>query len=109
MLQKGDMLKVDIGVHINGRIVDSAFTLNFNDHYDELLQAVRAATETGVRVRSPHYQALHPLTKVGRKRASTHGWARLAKRSRRRWNRTRSRLTASSSPVRPFPRTCPGL
>lgn len=45
------MLKVDFGVHVNGRILDSAFTLNFDHTYDKLIEAVKAATETGVRVR----------------------------------------------------------
>ncbi|GAA5914995.1 methionine aminopeptidase [Sporobolomyces salmoneus] len=44
-----DTLKVDFGVHVNGRIVDSAFTLNFEPTYDNLLLACREATETGVR------------------------------------------------------------
>jgi methionyl aminopeptidase len=43
------VLKVDIGVHVKGRIVDSAFTLNFEPTYNTLLQAVQAATNTGVR------------------------------------------------------------
>ncbi|TFK26643.1 peptidase M24A, methionine aminopeptidase [Coprinopsis marcescibilis] len=49
VLQKGDVLKVDIGVQVNGRIADSAFTLNFEPTYDALIEAVKAATETGVR------------------------------------------------------------
>ncbi|KAF8323742.1 peptidase M24A, methionine aminopeptidase [Clavulina sp. PMI_390] len=49
VLQDGDILKVDIGVHVKGRIVDSAFTLSFNPQYDNLLKAVRDATNTGVR------------------------------------------------------------
>ncbi|OCH89062.1 peptidase M24A methionine aminopeptidase [Obba rivulosa] len=44
-----DVMKVDIGVHVKGRIVDSAFTLAFDHAYDPLLEAVRAATDTGVR------------------------------------------------------------
>lgn len=51
VLHKGDVLKVDIGVHVKGRICDSAFTLNFEPTYDELLKAVQDATNTGVRVR----------------------------------------------------------
>lgn len=51
VLQQGDVLKVDIGVHVKGRICDSAFTLNFEPTYDTLLEAVKAATNTGVRVR----------------------------------------------------------
>lgn len=51
VLQHGDVLKVDIGVHVKGRILDSAFTLNFEPTYDKLLEAVKAATDTGIRVR----------------------------------------------------------
>ncbi|KAF5385349.1 hypothetical protein D9615_001202 [Tricholomella constricta] len=49
VLQQGDVLKVDIGVHVKGRIADSAFTLTFDHNYDKLLEAVKAATDTGVR------------------------------------------------------------
>jgi methionyl aminopeptidase len=51
VLQKEDVMKVDFGVHINGRIVDSAFTMSFDPVYDNLLAAVKDATNTGVRVR----------------------------------------------------------
>lgn len=49
VLGKDDVLKVDIGVHVNGHIVDSAFTMTFNDKYDTLLEAVKDATNTGIR------------------------------------------------------------
>ncbi len=49
VLAQEDVMKVDIGVHVNGRIVDSAFTMAFDPKYDNLLNAVRAATNTGVR------------------------------------------------------------
>jgi methionyl aminopeptidase len=49
VLQEDDVMKVDIGVHVNGRIVDSAFTVAFNPRYDNLLQAVKEATNAGVR------------------------------------------------------------
>lgn len=49
-MQHGDILKVDFGVHVKGRIVDSAFTLNFEPTYDKLVEAVQAATNTGVKV-----------------------------------------------------------
>jgi methionyl aminopeptidase len=48
-LGAADVLKVDIGVHVGGRIVDSAFTMAFDPRYDNLLAAVRDATNTGVR------------------------------------------------------------
>lgn len=44
-------MKVDFGVHVKGRIVDSAFTMAFDHTYDKLLEAVKASTDTGVRVR----------------------------------------------------------
>ncbi|KAK1771138.1 peptidase M24, structural domain-containing protein [Phialemonium atrogriseum] len=49
VLQQDDVMKVDIGVHVNGRIVDSAFTLAFNPQYDNLLLAVKDATNAGVK------------------------------------------------------------
>ncbi|CUM62594.1 uncharacterized protein PRCAT00000146001 [Priceomyces carsonii] len=49
VLNYEDVMKVDIGVHVNGHIVDSAFTLTFDDKYDNLLTAVREATNTGVK------------------------------------------------------------
>ena len=35
----------------SGRIIDSAFTVSFNPKYDNLLAAVKDATNTGIRVR----------------------------------------------------------
>ncbi|KAL9045297.1 MAG: hypothetical protein Q9214_001640 [Letrouitia sp. 1 TL-2023] len=49
ILQDTDVMKVDFGVHINGRIVDSAWTMTFDPVYDNLLAAVKDATNTGVR------------------------------------------------------------
>ena len=62
ILQKEDVMKVDFGVHVNGRIVDSAFTMTFDPLYDNLLAAAKDATNAGVRV-SPTFgcAALSPL------------------------------------------------
>jgi len=49
VLGKDDVCKIDFGTHINGRIIDCAFTLTFNPKYDKLLEAVRDATNTGIR------------------------------------------------------------
>ncbi|PNP43263.1 hypothetical protein TGAMA5MH_04720 [Trichoderma gamsii] len=49
VLQQNDVMKVDFGVHVNGKIVDSAFTMAFEPKYDPLLAAVRAATNAGIR------------------------------------------------------------
>ena len=49
VLDQNDVLKVDIGVHVNGKIVDSAFTMSWEPKYDNLIEAVKAATNAGVR------------------------------------------------------------
>lgn len=49
VLNVDDVCKIDFGTHINGRIIDCAFTLTFNPKYDKLLEAVRDATNTGIR------------------------------------------------------------
>ena len=49
-VKEEDVMKVDFGVHVNGRIVDSAFTVAFQPQYDNLLAAVKDATNTGVRL-----------------------------------------------------------
>lgn len=49
ILTKQDVLKVDFGVHVNGRIVDSAFTMSFDPVYDNLLQSAKHATNTGIK------------------------------------------------------------
>ncbi|TLD18264.1 methionine aminopeptidase [Venturia nashicola] len=49
ILKYDDVLSVDFGVHVNGRIVDSAFTIAANPVYDNLLAAAKAATNTGLK------------------------------------------------------------
>jgi methionyl aminopeptidase len=49
LLAQDNVMKVDFGVHVNGRIVDSAFTIAFDPMYDNLLEAVKEATNTGIR------------------------------------------------------------
>jgi methionyl aminopeptidase len=49
VLAENDVLKVDIGVQVNGRICDSAFTMAWNPRYDNLLNAVKDATNTAIK------------------------------------------------------------
>ena len=49
VLQYDDVMKIDYGSHIEGLMTDCAFTVAFNPRYDPLLQAVKEATETGIR------------------------------------------------------------
>ncbi|KAG9019126.1 Methionine aminopeptidase 2 [Tulasnella sp. 427] len=48
-LKESDIMKVDIGVHVRGKICDSAFTIHWDHDYDPLIKAVKEATNTGVR------------------------------------------------------------
>lgn len=45
-----DVCKIDFGVHVRGHVIDCAFTLCFNPKFDTLLEAVKDATNTGIRV-----------------------------------------------------------
>ena len=49
ILQQGDIMKIDFGTHVNGHIVDCAFTLAFEPHFDDLMAAVKDATNTGIK------------------------------------------------------------
>ena len=48
-LQEGDVMSIDFGTQIDGRIIDCAWTLCFQDQFLPLLEATREATNTGIR------------------------------------------------------------
>lgn len=45
-INEGDLVKIDLGVHIDGYIVDTAFSVNFNE--DESLKNIIQATEVAL-------------------------------------------------------------
>merc|ERR1719400_316376 len=49
VLEYDDVVKMDFGTHIKGRIIDCAWTLSFNDKYDPLVKGVQEATEMGIK------------------------------------------------------------
>ena len=49
VLQYDDVMKLDFGTQIGGRIVDCAMTVHFNPRYDPLVAAVKEATNMGIR------------------------------------------------------------
>ena len=49
ILGKDDVMKIDYGSHVRGILTDCAFTVAFNPTYDNLLLAVKEATETGIK------------------------------------------------------------
>jgi len=49
VLQHDDVMKVDFGTQINGRIIDCAFTVSFHPKYENLLMAAKDATNEGIK------------------------------------------------------------
>ena len=50
ILTKDDVLKLDFGTHFNGYVIDTAFTIAFDEKYDNLLKASKEATNTGIKL-----------------------------------------------------------
>ena len=49
VLTAEDICKLDFGVHVNGRIVDCAFTVAFDPIFDPLIQSTQEATNAGLK------------------------------------------------------------
>ena len=49
VLTENDVCKLDFGTQVEGRIIDTAFTIAFQPRFDPLLIAVKEATDCGVR------------------------------------------------------------
>ncbi|KAL9658730.1 hypothetical protein ABK040_005885 [Willaertia magna] len=49
IITANDIIKFDLGLHINGRIIDCAFTMYWDDRFKPLADAARDATNTGIR------------------------------------------------------------
>jgi methionyl aminopeptidase len=49
VLQAEDVVKIDIGININGNVVDSALTVCFGDKFTPQLEAPRRPTNVGLR------------------------------------------------------------
>ena len=56
VLQKDDVVKMDFGTHINGRIIDCAWTMTFNPKFDPLVEAVR---EVSTKLNTDYQSILH--------------------------------------------------
>ena len=53
VLDKDDVVKIDYGTHVNGHIIDSAFTLAYNPKYMPLLEATKEATWNAIKMIGP--------------------------------------------------------
>ena len=46
IIRDSDVVKIDYGVHLNGHIIDSAFTINLNNKYSKLLEASKVSVDS---------------------------------------------------------------
>lgn len=53
ILKEDDIIKIDYGVHIGGTIIDSAFTLHFNEKYNEFINISKKITNYAVSLCNP--------------------------------------------------------
>lgn len=54
-ITEGDLVKIDIGVHVEGFLVDTAFSVNFNEDkaLENIIQATEVAVEAGKMMAKP--------------------------------------------------------
>jgi methionyl aminopeptidase len=50
IIRNGDVVKIDLGVHINGYIIDTAFTLSFNPDYDSMVKATKDVLDEAISI-----------------------------------------------------------
>jgi len=53
ILKKNDICKVDYGVHLEGIIIDSAFTISFDEKYKKLIEATETSTDLAIKLSGP--------------------------------------------------------
>jgi len=57
VIPESSVLKIDIGVHVDGYIADTAVTITFNPAYEGLVEATRKALEKAIEVLKPDVRA----------------------------------------------------
>ena len=55
VVNDADVLKIDIGVHIQGYIADTAVTVCYNPKYEALVKSAEAALNEAVRIVESQY------------------------------------------------------
>jgi len=72
-IQDGDIVKVDIGVHVEGYIADGAFSVAFNEDFEKLVQASKAALDAVIGVIKPNIET-HKLGAIAEAAIKGHGY-----------------------------------
>lgn len=52
-IEKGDLVKLDIGVHVNGAVTDTAVTVGLSDEHKKLIEASEKALEEAIKLAKP--------------------------------------------------------
>ncbi len=73
VIQAGDVVKVDLGVQIDGYIADGAFTVSFNEKYDKLVEAANAALQAVIDALKPNAET-HKLGALAEKAIKDRGY-----------------------------------
>ncbi len=50
VIKEGDVVKIDLGAHVNGHIADTATTISYKPEYDTLTQAAEDALNAAIRI-----------------------------------------------------------
>ena len=53
ILKEDDLIKIDFGIHIEGSIIDSAFSYSFNNKYNNLIEASKSSTLLAIKLMRP--------------------------------------------------------
>lgn len=53
VIKENSIVKLDVGVHVDGYVGDTAVTINFNKDYDDLVKAAETALEEAVKIAVP--------------------------------------------------------
>ena len=57
VVKEGDVIKIDIGVHINGYIADTAVTVCYNPKFEALVRAAEGALDEAAKIARAHTKA----------------------------------------------------
>ncbi|TFG05042.1 MAG: type II methionyl aminopeptidase [Promethearchaeota archaeon] len=72
-IEEGDVVKIDIGVQVEGYIADGAFSLSFNGEYDKLVDASKAALDAVIETIKPNVET-HVLGALAEKAIKKYGY-----------------------------------
>ena len=53
VIKKGDLVKLDLGVHVNGKVTDTAVTVEIGDKYKKLIESSESALQNAIKIIKP--------------------------------------------------------